>query len=169
MMFVFWLLLGLLPFTFALHASEAGVVDWHKPLMGLPITHSDSSEPSFHRFKSKNGTNKITKSVVLSATNANVLAALDAANGDICGLMNNVECSLELTLKNSAWRFAFDAEDPLISYRASGNGAFHHCPSGSLIDMTCSHRDLVGSWRLNLPFIRCSQWWSHFGKAPPQA
>ena len=74
--------LSLLPGILALHASEAGVVDWHKPLIGVPLTHSQSLAPTFHRFSAGAG-RKATKSVVISATSQNVLAALDAVEGNI--------------------------------------------------------------------------------------
>ncbi|THH04236.1 hypothetical protein EW145_g5667 [Phellinidium pouzarii] len=100
----FWTLLvltlGLFPVTLALHASEAGIVDWHKPLVGVPVTHSHSLSPSFHRFST--GSSKSTQSVIVTATSSNVLAALDPVLGDI------------------AWRYIFDPIDPIISFRASG-------------------------------------------------
>lgn len=72
----------LLPFAAALHASEAGVVDWHKAQIGVPLTHSHSLSPAFHRFGTGTA-KKSTKSVVLTVTSANVLAALDPVNGDL--------------------------------------------------------------------------------------
>lgn len=79
-----WLVvaLGLLPLSLALHASEAGVVDWHKPLVGVPITHSQSLSPTFHRF-STGSSRKSTQSVILTTTSSNVLAALDPVKGDV--------------------------------------------------------------------------------------
>lgn len=69
-------------FSHALHASEAGVVDWHKPLAGVPLTHSHSLSPTFHRFSS-GVQKKSTQSLVLTATHSNVLAALDAVSGNL--------------------------------------------------------------------------------------
>ncbi|KAI5117724.1 hypothetical protein M0805_006209 [Coniferiporia weirii] len=95
------LALGLLPVSLALHASEAGVVDWHKPFVGVPITHSHSLSPTFHRF-STGSSKKSTQSVILTATSSNTLAALDPTTGDI------------------AWRYIFDPEDPIVSFSALG-------------------------------------------------
>lgn len=64
----------------ALHASEVGVVDWHKSFIGVPRFHSQNAAPSFHRFRSGK---KSTRSIVLSATSSNVLGAIDAISGDI--------------------------------------------------------------------------------------
>ncbi|KAH9886661.1 DUF1620-domain-containing protein [Cubamyces lactineus] len=82
--------------AYALHASEAGVVDWHKPLAGVPLVQSPATAPTFHRREYENGA---TRSVILTATQSNVLAALNPANG-----------SLE-------WRHLFDDDDRILAYR----------------------------------------------------
>jgi hypothetical protein len=75
--------------TVALHASEAGVVDWHKPQIGVPLIFSQSLSPTFHRVTQKHtneygiALNDTTQSVILTATSANVLAALDPVKGEI--------------------------------------------------------------------------------------
>ena len=66
--------------TNALHAADAGVVDWHKPLIGLPLIHSTSTSPIFHRTGNKDGP---TQSLVLTATERNVLGALHPDNGTL--------------------------------------------------------------------------------------
>lgn len=66
--------------VWALQASEAGVVDWHKTFIGVPRTDSLESSPVFHRIQSKDS----TQSVILTTTeNTNVLAALNPADGSI--------------------------------------------------------------------------------------
>ncbi|TDL26922.1 DUF1620-domain-containing protein [Rickenella mellea] len=92
-------LLCLLQTTFALHESDAGVVDWHKPLIGVPLTGSLATAPVFHRVGSHdpNGT---TQSVILTATASNVLGALEPASG------------------NLTWRHIYEPEDPVILFRA---------------------------------------------------
>ncbi|KAI0633153.1 DUF1620-domain-containing protein [Trametes polyzona] len=82
--------------AYALHASEAGVLDWHKPQVGVPLVHSPATVPSFHRREYDNGA---TRSVILTATQSNVLAALNPANGSI------------------EWRHVFDDDDRILSYR----------------------------------------------------
>lgn len=64
----------------ALHSYEAGVTDWHKSLAGVPLAHLDSTAPRFHRRKYEDGS---SNSVVLTATQSNVLAALHSANGTL--------------------------------------------------------------------------------------
>ena len=66
--------------AFAIHASEAGVVDWYKPLIGDTLTGNPHLSPVFHRVGE---VNESTKSYVLSATTSNVLAALHPENGTI--------------------------------------------------------------------------------------
>lgn len=65
--------------TWALHESEVGVVDWHKRLIGVPLSGSSPTAPTFHRV----GNSKSTKSVVLTATGSNVLTALNPVNGSV--------------------------------------------------------------------------------------
>lgn len=62
--------------TLAIHASEAGVVDWHKPLVGVPLLVA--STPSFHKVGGAK-----SRSLVLTATFGNILAALDPIDGSI--------------------------------------------------------------------------------------
>ena len=64
----------------SIHASEAGVVDWYKPLIGDALTANPSVSPVFHRIEEVDGT---TRSLVLTATASNVIAALHPENGTI--------------------------------------------------------------------------------------
>jgi hypothetical protein len=64
--------------TSALHESDTGIVDWHKIFVGVPLTSSLSTAPTFHRVGGES-----TQSVVLTATGSNVLAALNPVNGSI--------------------------------------------------------------------------------------
>jgi hypothetical protein len=68
--------------SWALHQSEVGVVDWHKNMIGIPLLGSHSTAPIFHRVRGEN-----TQSVILTATESNVLAALNPVNGSV-GTMN---------------------------------------------------------------------------------
>lgn len=93
-----------LPTTFAIHASEAGVVDWYKPLVGDTLTGNPQLLPVFHRIGDGDG-NVSTRSLVLTATKSNVLAALFPENGTIgtlasslarrVGVTNDDKCSME--------------------------------------------------------------------------
>lgn len=69
-----------LPWTvLAIKSSEAGIVDWHKPFIGDVLTGNPELLPVFHRIED----NGQTRSLVLSATTSNVLAALHPENGTI--------------------------------------------------------------------------------------
>jgi hypothetical protein len=77
------LLLTALPLpapTAALHESEVGIVDWHKTLVGVPLIGSPNTAPLFHRVSVGQG---VTKSVVVTATGSNVLAAIDPVDGSV--------------------------------------------------------------------------------------
>ncbi|TBU24929.1 hypothetical protein BD311DRAFT_780673 [Dichomitus squalens] len=89
-------LLCLAACTHALHSYEVGVTDWHKPLAGVPLVQSHSTAPVFHRRRYEDGQ---TSSVVLTATQSNVLAAIHSANGSI------------------AWRHIFDDDDHIIGFK----------------------------------------------------
>jgi ER membrane protein complex subunit 1 len=82
-MYIFLPVLTILPlvsFVLALHASEAGVVDWHKTFIGVPHTGSLEASPVFHRVETRNS----TTSVILTSTeDTNVLAALDPFSGSV--------------------------------------------------------------------------------------
>ncbi|KAF9259043.1 DUF1620-domain-containing protein [Marasmius fiardii PR-910] len=84
-------------FTNALHESDVGIVDWHKPLIGFPSLASPATSPKFHRVGGRN-----TQSVILSATEGNVVAALNAVNGTV------------------VWRYIFEPEDKIISIHKHG-------------------------------------------------
>jgi len=63
----------------ALHESDVGVVDWHQPHVGVPLTSSLSTAPTFH---AKSG-GPPTEALLLTATGSNVLAAMRASNGSL--------------------------------------------------------------------------------------
>jgi ER membrane protein complex subunit 1 len=64
----------------ALHASEAGVLDWYTPLVGKPIVETLATAPTFHRVTGDDGT---SESVILAATESNVLAGVSPVNGSL--------------------------------------------------------------------------------------
>lgn len=88
---VLWTLIAalfLLPFTFALQANLAGVVDWHKQLIGEPLL-----EPTPPRFVESSVGQR-----VVTITKSNVLAVLDAETGDVGELDGpSKTCHLKLT------------------------------------------------------------------------
>jgi hypothetical protein len=63
----------------ALYESDAGVVDWHRPLVGVPLTSSLGTAPTFHAIPRR----PPTEALLLTATSGNVLAALRASNGQL--------------------------------------------------------------------------------------
>ncbi|KIK60873.1 hypothetical protein GYMLUDRAFT_96989 [Collybiopsis luxurians FD-317 M1] len=94
----FLLLLSLLATcSLALHESDVGVVDWHKELVGVPNTASKHTSPTFHRAPERLGRN--TKSLVISATQSNVLAVLDPVNGTV------------------AWRYVYEPRDNIVTFQ----------------------------------------------------
>jgi len=63
----------------ALHDSDVGIVDWHQPHVGLPLTSSLSTAPTFHAKPGR----PPTDALLLTATSSNVLAAIRASNGSL--------------------------------------------------------------------------------------
>ena len=76
----------------ALHAYEAGIVDWHKPFLGIPLTR-----PIFHRTALETGA---TKSLVLTATSSNVVGAVHPENGTL-GMCS---CAYVITEREYIWQ-----------------------------------------------------------------
>jgi ER membrane protein complex subunit 1 len=107
----------------ALHESEVGIVDWHKSLIGVPLSGSTSTAPVFHRVD----TGRETKSVVITATSSNVLAALDPVNGSVgmyilgCVLLfKRLKC-----FGTIAWRYIFEATDPIAVFKKNKDGMLY--------------------------------------------
>ncbi|EKM76614.1 hypothetical protein AGABI1DRAFT_62973 [Agaricus bisporus var. burnettii JB137-S8] len=78
----------------AVHKSDVGLIDWYKQLVGVPLTTTANS-PTFHHVSGRD--------IILTATMSNVLAALDAADGQV------------------AWRYIFEGEDMITGYYANDN------------------------------------------------
>lgn len=70
-----FLLLVLGATTWALHESEVGIVDWNKHYIGVPLAGSVTTAPAFHHVGNK--------TIILTATGNNVLAALEPEDGCI--------------------------------------------------------------------------------------
>lgn len=58
----------------AIQANLAGIVDWHKPLIGVPLL--DPTPPSL--LETSSGRR------IISITKSNVVAVLNATDGEIC-------------------------------------------------------------------------------------
>ena len=115
------------PRAWALHESEAGVVDWQRTFIGVPRTDVSQVAPSFLRVK---GRDDETTSLVISATET-TLGAVDPVDGNVgeCRLRMTPRCSaclsgrLILNLSQPiAWRHIFEPSDPILGYYKSGNG-----------------------------------------------
>ncbi|KAJ7147635.1 DUF1620-domain-containing protein [Mycena crocata] len=94
---MFLLLFGLLlcsPLSLAIHETDVGVIDWHKKLIGVPLT-----APVVHHAV-VNGTDQ---SVLLVPTSSDVLAALNTTDGSV------------------VWRYVFDAADGIASLHIDGD------------------------------------------------
>lgn len=59
----------------AIHESDVGVVDWYKSLIGVPLAAPQSTTPKFTSVEGKD--------VILTATESNILAALNVDDGSI--------------------------------------------------------------------------------------
>lgn len=86
------LLLAVLPAVLALQANLAGLVDWHKPLLGQPLL--EPSPPSIVETQAGRR--------ILAITQKNVFGALDEA-GEV------------------VWRHQLDDTDPVVSYHVDGD------------------------------------------------
>ena len=98
----------------ALHVSDVGVVDWHQPHVGVPLT-SLSTAPTFHAKPGR----LPTDALLLTATSSNVLAAIHASNGSL-GACYLYICRVEISNYGAAWRFIYDPADPIVLYRMDG-------------------------------------------------
>lgn len=63
----------------ALHESDVGIIDWHQPHAGVPLTSSLSTAPTFYAKRGR----PPTEALLLTATSSNALAALNASNGSL--------------------------------------------------------------------------------------
>jgi hypothetical protein len=68
-------LISLCAVSNALLEADVGVVDWHKQLIGVPLAVSLSTSPSFHRVENR--------SLIITTTESNVLAALEPEDGSV--------------------------------------------------------------------------------------
>lgn len=74
---LFGLLLVALP-CFALHRSDAGKIDWHKELVGLPRIESLAVAPRFEQAAGRK-----PSSFIVTVSKSNTLAAINAVDGKI--------------------------------------------------------------------------------------
>jgi hypothetical protein len=73
-------LLNLVEPTRAIYASQAGQIDWHEQYIGPAYVHSTALQPRFHRV---GGGRTPAQAVYLTATQRNVLAALNPSEGNL--------------------------------------------------------------------------------------
>jgi hypothetical protein len=73
-------LLNLIEPTRAIYASQAGQIDWHEQYIGRPYLHSTALQPRFHRV---GGGRTQAQAIYLTATERNVLAALNPSEGNL--------------------------------------------------------------------------------------
>jgi hypothetical protein len=91
------LLLAFLPAILALQANLAGLVDWHKPLLGQPLL--EPSPPSIVETSAGRR--------ILAITQKNLLGALDD-KGEV------------------VWRQLLDEGEPVVSYHVEGESEYCH-------------------------------------------
>ncbi|KAG8768084.1 hypothetical protein FRC12_005774, partial [Ceratobasidium sp. 428] len=106
--------LPLLSHVFALEETEAGVIDWHQELVGVPVTNSAKILPAFIR---SDPTSPNKKTGIAVVTKSNVLSVINPGSAG-----------------NIVWRRVFDkAEGPVLQYKThrdamvtiSGPGGSH--------------------------------------------
>ncbi|KAF4611826.1 hypothetical protein D9613_004025 [Agrocybe pediades] len=126
--------------TWALHESDVGVVDWHKHMVGIPLSGSISTSPSFHLVNGKN--------IILTATTNNVLAALEPEDGSII------------------WRYIFDPEDRIAGYYKNATTvATLSGPGGAILrNFNALTGELLLEKRLHKPEIGALSEPLHLGK-----
>jgi len=105
----FFLLLAFVPVILALQANLAGLVDWHKPLLGDPLL--EPSPPSIVETKAGRR--------ILALTQKNILGALDD-KGEV------------------VWRQQLDESEPVVSYHVEGESKSSPCVSTDMILMDLS-------------------------------
>jgi hypothetical protein len=74
-----WVLCALLAAALpahALRAEDAGVLDWHVPLVGVPLTQFARTAPVVHRARA-------VDALIVTATQSNVLAGIHPDNGTL--------------------------------------------------------------------------------------
>jgi len=70
-----------------LYESQAGIIDWHKPYIGIPRLTRWTS-PRFHKITSTQP-NIPSKAVVIVGTQKNVIAALNPSDGAVGTFFSN--------------------------------------------------------------------------------
>lgn len=98
----FIVILALLPTILALQANLAGLVDWHKPLLGQPLL--EPSPPSIVETRAGRR--------ILAITQKNVFGALNE-DGEV------------------VWRQQMDESDPVVSYHVDGECEYSPGARGS--------------------------------------
>lgn len=74
------LIFALILSTNAIYAHQAGVIDWHKQYLGVPLTHTQQVAPRFHKIGGAGGKGQ---AVWLAATERNILGAVNPSEGNI--------------------------------------------------------------------------------------
>jgi hypothetical protein len=118
--------------TNALYASQVGHIDWHESYIGTPSTHSSELTPRFHKIGGYSG-GPPAQALYLSATQKNVLAALNPSEGNIgtfqtvcinrvlVELMYNLN-TLKSIINYPVWRHKYDDDDALVAFKANMDG-----------------------------------------------
>lgn len=118
MRFLFWtLLLVLQPcLVYAIHKTDVGVVDWYKKLVGVPLSGNIVTAPTFRRVGGK--------SVILTATTSNALAALSPGDGHVGESVGPPWLVTLVLMILVAWRYIFEADDRIAGFYTHDDGEF---------------------------------------------
>ncbi|PPQ71078.1 hypothetical protein CVT25_007866 [Psilocybe cyanescens] len=145
--------------AWALHESDVGVVDWHKQLIGVPLSGAVPSAPSFLHYKADEGSNR---TIIVTATGNNVLAALEPEDGSVCTwFIVTIYAS-----SSHLWRYIFDSEDRIAGYyKSSKTIATLSGPGGSTLrTFSALSGTLLLEKRLHHPSVGALSEPSHLGK-----
>lgn len=123
------------PALHAVNLADAGLHDWHMPLIGQP-SHLQALSPRFHYPAGPSATS--VSSLVYTVTQRNVLAAIEPKAGGIGGLQRALRSTYRgvassasiwclLTWTNAllplslAWRHIFPEDRPILKYVLYGD------------------------------------------------
>ncbi|KAG9119129.1 hypothetical protein FRC07_006008 [Ceratobasidium sp. 392] len=118
--------------VYGLEESEAGVIDWHQELVGVPVTNSPKTLPAFIRSDPSSPAKKTGIAVV---TKSNVLSVINPGDTGNIGEYFREARGFASSDVSLVWRRVFDkAEGPILQYKTHRDAmATISGPGGSYI------------------------------------
>jgi hypothetical protein len=152
------ILAGLCSTVLALYESDVGIVDWHLPLVGVPLTSSLNTAPAFHAIPKR----PPTEALLLTATSSNVLAALRASNGQLGAFQPHHGPYCHLTLVQHGGSFL---PPQTTLYIINSIEIVCHLFCASSLTHSRSGCVFIRTWWLNTKNVRLFDGTTHPGKA----